>query len=222
MPVAVETFSCDYLGERITVQAGEWCVDGHELAFRFPGSFRLDPLVDKRPLGKKPRPRVRSTPPRLGSAARGTSGPPERYTVEFTKYARYDLDMALGEYDGLEIGGGLFGQVRDNTFLISDVGRQAPGVSRTTRRTELSQWSCEELARNSGLSWLGDWHVHPGSGSGSPSDVDERGWESCREPGRPWLGLIVTSGDPDNWLRLPPRYHAWTVDDRGLRAATLM
>jgi hypothetical protein len=25
VPVATETFSCDYLGDRITVQAGEWC-----------------------------------------------------------------------------------------------------------------------------------------------------------------------------------------------------
>jgi proteasome lid subunit RPN8/RPN11 len=220
MPVAIETFSCDYLGDRITVQTGEWCIDGHELAARFPGSFRLDPLVDKRPLGKKPR--ARSTPPRLGSAARGTwGGPTERYRVEFTKYARMDLDAALGEFDGLEVGGGLFRQVRGNTFLVEAVGRQAPGVYRTTFRTELSASGCEELARNSGLTWCGDWHVHD-RGDGNPSDVDQRRWESCRAGGRAWLGLIITPGDPDNWLRLPPRYHAWTVADNGLRAASLI
>jgi hypothetical protein len=219
VPVAVETFECEYLGDQITVEAGEWCIDGHELAARFPGSFRRDPLVDK-----KPGPRVRSTPPpRHGSAARGTSGaPPERYRVEFTRYARHELDLALNEYDGSEVGGGLFGAVTGDTIVIETVGFQAPDRDRTSGHTELSSWGCAEQARTSGTTWIGDWHVHCDRGAGSPSDVDQRGWQACRTGGRPWCGLIITPGPDPVWAMCDPVIHPWVVTDQGLKSATLI
>jgi hypothetical protein len=218
MPTALEEFTvAGYYpdGAATTVAAGEIVADRHEFVRRFPNRFGPDftPYA---------------SPPRKASAWRGTATPPglvrqapERYKVEVTRWAHYDLDLALGEFDGLEIGGGLFGHVDGDTIVVEHVSKQAPGRDRTTSHTEISLSGCMEFARSYDTTWLGDWHVHPGVDSGSPSDTDVRSWQGLRRAGSPWLGLILTSGPDPIWAMCGARYHPWVVTDQGLKAASL-
>jgi hypothetical protein len=219
VPVAVVDFECEYDGELICFKAGRDIVaDRHEILRRFPHHFRSDP-----PAHGHARERLQQPPARSVHRSRGP-GLPERWKVEFTKGARYDLDIALGEYDGLEVGGGLFGRLSGDSIVVECVGRQAWMRDRTSTRTEIPVMQCLELERSlGGPRWLGDWHTHD-RGSGTPSDQDEGAWTNLRRDHGPgvWVGLIATPGPDPHWAMWRPRLHAWTVTDKGLKAANLV
>ena len=217
MPVAVQSFTADYGDDYVEIAAGEWVCAGHELARRFPQRFHPDTSS----------PAHRATAWRVGGSALVSPSRPAvgarelRYTVEFTRSAWEELDMALGEWDGCEVGGGLFGQVSGDRIVVECVGRQAWMRDRTPSQTEIPVCGNVELARSLGLTWVGDWHVEPGEVSGAPSPTDEHAWTGLRGGGDVWLGVIVTHGPDENWPFCDPRLHAWTVGEQGLRAASL-
>ena len=57
------------------------------------------------------------------------------------------------------------------------------------------------------MRWCGDWHTHPGSATGIPSDGDLKGWVRTLEAygDTRYVGLIVTA---------PRWYRTWGEDAR--------
>jgi len=86
--------------------------------------------------------------------------------------------------DGLETGGWLFGDTSSGVVVAHATG---PGPTAIRERHALTHdhsalpaYRLRRLWGDVHANRIGQWHSHPG-GSGSPSEVDLRGWRS-----RPW------------------------------------
>ena len=120
------------------------------------------------------------------------------------------IALEAGMYPGLETGGMLLGYWRGHHVVITAATGPGPEAQRGTAwfRPD-QQWQTEVLSRTyaaSGrtITYLGDWHTHPGGG-GSPSRTDRRTMRAvkreaaARQP-RPLMGIVAPY--PDSLLIL--------------------
>lgn len=104
-------------------------------------------------------------------------------------------------YPGLETGGMLLGYWQDNDVVVTSASAPGPAAQRGRAWFRPDQeWQTEHLARvyaASGrtITYLGDWHIHPG-GSAKPSRTDRKTMRAIRrEPAarqpRPIMAIVA-------------------------------
>jgi len=108
----------------------------------------------------------------------------------FTASAARQLRREVGMFDGVEIGGGLYGRRQGNSLIIEHVGDLGDRVPRSRAATEIDISHCEALARAYDSEWKGFWHVHPEGGGPSPVDLATAGSYINRQTSE-WLTVIV-------------------------------
>ena len=169
MAVVTVDFQAMYGGELVAFLAGEWVIDDHEIARRYPQNFKSAPRTPRS--GGRSGVRAPVDPGAARSAGRRSN------KVVFTEYGWEDLNGEVLEWcDGREGGGGLYGHVgHDGTIVVV----QAKGCGLYAERDSSSiSLSVERLRafERPGVDLIGDWHSHD-EWSPRPSPTDERGWK---------------------------------------------
>jgi hypothetical protein len=132
--------------------------------------------------------------------------------------------------DGCETGEGLFGINARSQVLITRANGPGALAKRRPSSVVFDSSAFEHWdPRDDSIMRVGDWHTHPGRGSGRPSDYGSSDGDVCawqaslerlsRDVWVPYyVGLIVT-GERDSGRSV---IHAWTLDHaRKLERATI-
>jgi hypothetical protein len=224
-------------GQTEELKAGQTFVHNarHYLVTRYPSLWRRVSAPDRQAAGRRPaaRPRlaparaVAATPPAPPAAHRPlvilNQSAPATFTIKLSEKAR-DLirDEAWRSRDGDEIGGALYGEpagLGDTGLTIKRASGPGPRSTRSAARFTIDS-AAFQAGENGPVRWCGDWHTHPGSALGIPSDGDLKGWVRTLEAYGTdrYLGLIVTAPRWDSvwgedarpdWNE--PAVHGWVL-----------
>jgi Prokaryotic homologs of the JAB domain len=129
--------------------------------------------------------------------------------VTFTQWAWEDLRNEIAECDGLEVGGGLFGSIRENgAVVVSHVLGPTWWTERSKYQINMEPARLFKFERPDQI-WLGDWHTHDAPAA-EPSEQDRRGWGSfVREKLGVYLGVIACPADTEDWRWANPTIRDW-------------
>jgi hypothetical protein len=151
-------------------------------------------------------------------------------TVEITAPAIWALTRELEEFDGHEVGGGLFGAVERGRLIVDAASgrdfelRYGFETTRTPTTWRPNFDAFRSFEQMSGMQLIGDWHSH--RINSGPSGTDEDAWLGLsRTRDQPWLGLVakLAPADPvDGWRWDKPTYSAHLATNGVVRRVPLL